>query len=121
MIGNTITITVGATPKVLTLINEGGYASEYLLTEALSEFRMRIRHSKTKATASNPSMDRHNVELIETVFAAGEVPEFPRKFYFVIENKPGDGVGVIANVDAMADKVIASSNAFLTQVVGWES
>jgi hypothetical protein len=49
------------------------------------------------------------------------VPEFDRKFYWVIENKPDDLTSSVANVDAMADKAIASSNAFLTQLVNWES
>lgn len=119
MIGNTITITVGASAKVLTLINQDGYSSEYLLKDTASEFRLRIRHSKTKASAAQISMDRHNVELIETVYATAEVAEFTRKFYFVIENKPDDLS--VANVDAMADKVIATSNAFLVQLMGWES
>lgn len=119
MIGNTITLTVGAAAKVLTLINQDAYSSEYLLKDSASEFRLRIRHSKTKATATRIAMDRHNVELIETVYAAGEVPEFERKFYMVIENKPDDLS--VANVDAVADKAIASSNAFLNQLMGWES
>jgi hypothetical protein len=119
MIGNTITITVGVTDKVLTLINQDGYSSEYLLKDTASEFRLRIRHSKTKATAAKPSYDRHNVELVETVYADGDVDEFERKFYFVIEQKPDDlDVG---NVDAMADKAIASTNAFLDSLMGWES
>lgn len=121
MIGNTITITVGVSAKVLTLINQDAYASEYMLKDSASEFRLRIRHSKTKATATRVAMDRHNVELIETVYASGDVPEFDRKFYWVIENKPDDLTSSVANVDAMADKAIASSNAFLTQLVNWES
>lgn len=118
MIGNTITINNGA-EKVLTLINQDAYASEYLLKDSASEFRLRIRHSKTKATATRVAMDRHNVELIETVYASGEVPEYERKFYMVIENKPDDLE--VKNVDAIADLCIATSNAFLDQLMGWES
>jgi thioredoxin reductase len=56
---------------------------------------------------------------VQTIFAAGDVAEYERKFYFVLELKPGDTS--VALADAMADKVIASSNALLVALVGWES
>lgn len=116
MIGNTITINNGAS-KVLTLINQDGYSSEYLLKDTASEFRLKIRHSSTKA-----GQDRHNVELVETVYAVeGTSPERIRKFYFVIENDPDDLAGPVANADAVADLAIATANAFLNQLMGWQS
>lgn len=114
MIGNTITINNGAS-KVLTLIKEGDYSSEYLLKDSASEFRLNIRHSKTKA-----GQDRHNVELVENVYPTTEVPlGRTRKFYFVIENDVDDLS--VANVDAVLDLGIATSNAFLNQLMGWQS
>jgi hypothetical protein len=56
---------------------------------------------------------------VETVYAAGGVPEFQRKFYFVKENLPQDTS--VVNDDAVADLMIASSNAFLASLVAWES
>jgi len=114
MIGNTITINNGAA-KVLTLIKEGDYSSEYLLKDTLSEFRLNIRHSKTKA-----GQDRHNVELVENVYPTEAIPAGrTRKFYFVIENDVDDLS--VANVDAMLDLGIATANAFLNQLMGWQS
>lgn len=114
MIGNTITINNGAA-KVLTLIKEGDYQSEYLLKDTASEFRLQIRHSKTKS-----GQDRHNVELVENIYPTAEVPAGRvRKFYFVIENDIDDLS--VANVDAMADLAIATANAFLNQLMGWQS
>lgn len=116
MIGNTITINNGAA-KVLTLIKEGDYSSEYLLKDTLSEFRLKIRHSKT-----NAGQDRHNVELVESVYPTEAVPlGRQRKFYFVIENDIDDLTGPVANADAIADLAIATANAFLNQLMGWQS
>lgn len=116
MIGNSITINNGAA-KVLTLINNDNYASEYLLKDTASEFRLKIRHSKTKA-----GQDRHNAELVETVYPTEALPNGKvRKFYFVVENDFDDGVAAVANADAMCDLAIATADAFLNQLNSWQS
>jgi thioredoxin reductase len=56
---------------------------------------------------------------VQKIFAAGDVPEYERKFYFVIETKPGDVATALA--DAVADLMILSTNAFLVSLNGWES
>lgn len=119
MLGNTLALTINGSAKTLVKINQDGYSSEYLLKESTSEFRARVRHTKTKATASRPSYDRHNFELVETVFATAEVAEYERKFYFVIEQKPEDTA--IHNADAVCDLAIATADAFLISLMGWES
>jgi hypothetical protein len=120
MFGNTITLPQAGGDKVLTRIKEQDYSSEYLLRESLGEYRMQIRHSKVGATALRPYIaDRHNVQVTQVIFAAGDVPEYERKFYFVIENKPGDTATVLA--DALCDLAIASTDAFLVALAGWES
>jgi hypothetical protein len=116
MLGNTLV--VGAV--TLTKINQDGYSSEYLFKDSTSRWTAKIRHTRTSVTASRPvSYDRHNFEVVQTVFAAGAVAEYERKFYFVIEQLPGDTTVVIP--DAVADLVIASTNAFVTSLLGWES
>lgn len=100
-------------------VNQDGYSSEYLVRSSTSEYKISIRHSKRKATATTAAADRHNVEVVQTVFAAGEVPEFTRKVYVVIEQKPGDLD--IKNADALADWLIASAGANLLSLLGWES
>lgn len=121
MIGNTITINNGAA-KVLTLINQDGYSSEYLLKDSASEFRLKIRHSKTKGGANGVAQDRHNVELVEYVFPTEAIPLGRyRKFYYVIENDIDDTTAGVANADAICDLAIATANAFLNQLMGWQS
>lgn len=120
MLGNTLTLPQAGGDKVLVKISEQNYSSEYLLRASLDEYRARIRHTKVGPTAQRPyEADRHNFEVVHTVFQAGDVPQYERKFYFVIETKPGDTATALA--DAIADLMILSTNAFLVSLNGWES
>lgn len=120
MFGNTITLPFPSASKILTRINQDGYSSEYLFKDATGSYRCRIRHTKTSPTASRPvPYDRHNLEVVQTIYAAGAVPEYERKFYFVIEHLPSDTS--VALHDAVADKIILTSNALLTGLFGWNS
>lgn len=119
MLGNTLVLPVTGGSITMVKINQDGYSSEYLFRDTVSQWQAKIRHTKTNPTATKPAYDRHNFEVVQTVFAAGAVPEFQRKFYFVIEQLPADIDIKIA--DAAADLMIATSNAFLTSLMGWES
>lgn len=120
MLGNTLTLPQVGGDKVLIKINQDQYSSEYLLRESLGEYRAKIRHTKVGPTAARPyEADRHNFEVVHVVFAAGDVAQYERKFYFVMESKPGDTATNLA--DAVADLMILTSNAFLTALNGWES
>lgn len=119
MLGNTLVLPVAGGSITMTKINQDGYSSEYLFKDATSRWTAKIRHTKTSATATRPSYDRHNFEVVQVVFAAGAVAEFERKFYFVIEQLPSDTTFAIP--DATADLVIASANAFVVSLLGWES
>lgn len=114
MLGDTLTITlpVGGA-KVLNKVDGGNnYASEYLLKDTLSEFRAKVRHSKTSA-----GKDRHNIELVETVYATATEVEFTRKVYIVWENEPADVD--YDNIDGLADYLTVGAN--LAALMGWES
>ena len=121
MLGDTFVLPQAGGDITLKKINQDGYSSEYFVRAAdgLSEYSVKVRHTKTTATAVRPVYDRHNVEVVQTVYAAGDVPEYYRKMYFVIEHKPADAS--IALYDAVADKVIVSSNALLTGLLNRES
>lgn len=119
MLGDTFVLPQVGGDITLKRINNDSYSSEYLFRDATTQYRARIRHTRTNATATKPSYDRHNVEVVQTIFAAGDVAEYERKFYFVHEHKPGDTS--VALVDAVADKVIASANALPVALIGWES
>ncbi len=120
MLGQTFVLPQVGGDITLNLINQDGYSSEYLFKDSTSQYRIRIRHTKTSATTARPAIyDRHNLEVVQTIFAAGAVAEYERKFYFVIEHLPSDTS--VALADAVADKVILTSNALVTALFGWNS
>lgn len=110
MFADTITITINAVAKVLTKINQDSYSSEYLLRETTGDFRLRLRNSSyTDKTRGGRKIDRHNVELVQTIYpVAPAVYNVINKFYAVFENEPG-----VAVVDAA--KFSAGTAAFLTE------
>lgn len=110
----------GATLKVEPpRVNQDAYSSEYLILGTLSRHRIRVRHSIVKATSVRPAYDRHNVEVVETVYATATEAEFDRKVYFVIENLPSDADNVDLNIHGLATWLQTGTN--MAQLIGWES
>lgn len=119
MLSNTLVLPLSSGNVTLVKINQDSYSSEYLFRDATSQFRARIRHTKMAAKNGKPAYDRHNFEVVQTIFAAGEVAEYERKFYYVVEHLPNDTSVVLA--DGISDLNIATANAFLISLLGWES
>lgn len=119
MLGDTFVLPQAGGDITLKKNKEQDYSSEYSFRDSTSRYVCKIRHTKVKATSIKPEYDRHNLEVVQTVFAAGGVAEYERKFYFVYENLPSDTS--VAMADAVADKVILSSNALLVAMLNWES
>ena len=120
MLGNTLTLPQAGGDIVLVRINQDSYSSEYMFRTTTEEYRAKIRHTTVNAnTQRDVAYDRHNFEVVHTVYAAGAVPQYDRKFYFVFEHKPGDTS--VALVDAVADLMILTSNAFVKSLAAWES
>lgn len=114
MFGNTLTIPHADGNIVCVKINQDGYSSEYLFRDATMQVSAKIRHTETKA-----GMDRHNVEFTQTVFATAEAAEIVRKVYIVLEQSKGDMD--VKLTDALSDWLIATANANVTSLLGWES
>jgi hypothetical protein len=119
MLGNTLVLPQVGGDIILVKINQDAYSSEYMFKNSTSQYNAKIRHTKTAPRNGQPGYDRHNFEIMQTVFAAGEVAEYYRKFYFVWEVKPSETSKDLA--DAVADLAIVTSGAFLTSLLGWES
>nr|UJQ85583.1 MAG: hypothetical protein 2 [Leviviridae sp.] len=91
MFADPAVITVNAVAKNLVRINQDKYSSEYLLRSATDEFRLNIRNTSYTDKKRGVAIDRHNVELIQTVFpVAPATTSIVRKTYVVIENQVGD-------------------------------
>jgi len=119
MLGNTLVLPQVGGDITLVKINQDAYSSEYMFKNSTSQYTAKIRHTKTSPRNGLPALDRHNFEVVQTVFEVGEVAEYQRKFYFVWEVKPSETSKDLA--DAVVDLMILTSNAFLTSLLGWES
>lgn len=120
MFANTIVLPLPSGNITLVRINQDGYSSEYYFRNATDGYTLKIRHTRVNASAGrSEAYDRHNVELTHVKFAAADVPQYDRKVYFVTENKPGDSA--FDEADGLFDYAIATSDAFLKALDGWES
>lgn len=112
----------GGTAKALVKINQDNYGSEFLLQDAdgLSEYRMKIRHSKeTVKVGANP-VDRHNVEITQYVYPTEAIPAGrTRQAYIVLRNEPGDSLA-LAN-DLMEALAYWLTEANIVKLLAWES
>ena len=120
---DTITITVNSVAKVLTRVNSGeNYASEYRLRGTADEYRLRIRHSTYNDKSVRPGVliNRHNVELIHTVFpvAPSTIPTI-RKTYVVLEESQSDDTTACLNFDVGFSGFLTSGN--ITKLLNYES
>jgi hypothetical protein len=122
MLGDTVTVTLGGsggTERELKKINQDNYSAEYLDRISTDEVRLKVRHTIESAKNGNAALDRHNVELTQTVFATLTEPEYTRQFYFVFRFAKGD---TEADAVDVAEAVTYLSDAtFLGQIAGWES
>lgn len=117
---NTLVVTVNAVAKTLKRINQDQYTTQYYLHEALQEFTVNIRHSKESPQKDGTVFDRHNVELIQTVFATPTAPSYTRVTYVVVRNtRPDDYTQVGYGIVAVADLLKASGN--VADLLDWVS
>lgn len=121
MFADTLTITINSVAKVLTRVNTGqDFASEYRLRGTLDEFRLRIKHSSYTDKASGKVMNRHSVELVQTIYpVAPAVNSSIRKSYCVLEEPANDVVTDVLNYDLGFVGFFTSPN--LTKLLNYES
>lgn len=119
----TITITVNSVAKVLTRVNSGqDYASEYRLRGTADEYRLRIRHTtyNDKAVRPGVQINRHNVELIHTIFpVAPSTSPTIRKAYCVLEEAHNDDPTGVNQLDVGFVGFLTSAN--ITKLLNYES
>jgi hypothetical protein len=111
----TLTLIRGST--ALVRINQDKFASTFRFNDATSKVEMNVRHSS--ATREGVIYDRHNIEVVETIYATSTVPQLTRKCYLVFEQPSSDTS--IVNVTGLLSGLTASTNALLTKIMNWES
>jgi hypothetical protein len=121
MFADPLNITVNAVVKPLIRINQDGYSSEYLLKEADGEFALRIRNSSfLDKTRGGKKVDRHNVELIHTLYpVAPAIYPIIRKSYIVFQFDNGDLLATMAKEIAALSAFVTEANA--TKMLNFES
>jgi len=120
MFSDTLTLTVNAVAKVLTRINQDGYSSEYMLKNATECYSLKIRNVKFLDKSRGENRDRHNVEIVHTVYpVAPAVQSVVRKYYFVLENGEFDSSVDVTNFTLASAGFQTSAN--VQKLLNWES
>lgn len=117
---NTLTIKINAVDKILKRINQDNFATQYYLHEATEEFTINIRHSKESPQKDGTVFDRHNVELIHTVFATATAPAYTRVTYVVSRNTRADDFTAVGyDITGVADLLKVAGN--VPDLLAWVS
>lgn len=120
MLGDTVSITVNAVAKTLAKINQDGYSSEYYLREATQEFRLKVRHSKDRPNGKGVQVDRHNVELTQTIYPdASGLGGKTRRVYGVITNEFSDDAVALGYLQSALNGFMTAAN--VSKFANWES
>lgn len=124
MFADPAVVAINGVNKSLPRINgpERG-SSEYLLRSATNEWRLNIRNFPSRFDKKlGVTIERHNAELIETVFATGTDPAYTRKVYVTFENQVGDTlVDPHYDIVGLLSFLTASSGANITKMMNSES
>lgn len=113
-------VTINAVAKNLVRINQDKYSSEYLLRTATEEYRLNLRNSSYTDKKRGVVIDRHNAELIVTVFpVAPATLSTVRKTYTIIENQRGDTLVDPRNVALGLFGLMTSAN--IDKLMNFES
>lgn len=124
MLGTSLTITLdgsGGTVKVLPLINQDGYSSEYFLDEGTITHRAKVRHSRDTVKAGTQPYDRHTVTFTKYVKPTATVPGSQSEITFTIRNDPmGDSNQIIDLSEAMSFYMV-KAGGIAAKLLGWES
>jgi len=125
MLGSTLTITLdgsGGTAKVLPLINQDGYSSEYFLDDTLVTFRAKVRHSNDNVKAGTQPFDRHTVTFTRfvkptTLLPMGSTSEIT----FTIRTDPNAVASDVIDLGEAMSFYTVKAGGIHAKLLGWES
>lgn len=125
MLGSNLTITLdgsGGTAKVLPLINQDGYSSEYYLDDNLVTYRAKVRHSRDNVKAGSQAFDRHVVTFSRYVKPTEALPNGSlSEVSTTIRNDPNGTVSDIVDVSEAMSFYMVKAGGIATKLLGWES
>lgn len=125
MLGSSLTITLdgsGGTAKVLPLINQDGYSSEYFLDETAVQYRAQVRHSHDNVKAGTQPYDRHTVTFTTFVKPTTDVPlGSTSQVIFTIRMDPNGVSSDIIDVSEAMSFYMVKAGGIAGKLLGWES
>jgi hypothetical protein len=125
MLGTSLTITMdgsGGTAKVLPLINQDGYSTEYFLDEGLVTYRAKVRHSRDTVKAGTQPYDRHVVSFIRFVKPTSLIPLGSQtECTFTVRTDPNGTAADIVDVSEALSFYMVKAGGIATKLLGWES
>lgn len=125
MLGTSLTITMdgsGGTAKVLPLINQDGYSSEYYLDEGLVTYRAKVRHSRDNVKAGSQPFDRHTVTFTRFVKPTEALPlGSMSEVSYTIRNDPNGTPADIIDVSEAMSFYMVKAGGIASKLLGWES
>lgn len=125
MLGSTLTVTLdgsGGIGKILPLINQDGYSSEYFLDEATVTYRAKVRHSKDNVKAGTQPFDRHTVtfsRFLKPTEAAplGRLTEV----IYTIRTDPNEVSADVIDLSEAMSFYMVKAGGIAAKLLGWES
>jgi hypothetical protein len=125
MLGSTLTITLdgsGGTAKVLPLINQDGYSSEYYLDETLVQYRALIKHSTDTVKAGTQDYERHTVtfdryEKPTTTYPLGRRSQIT----FILRHSANDVASDVIDVSEAMSFYMVKAGGIAAKLIGKES
>nr|UJQ85363.1 MAG: putative coat protein [Leviviridae sp.] len=125
MLGSTLTITLdgsGGTAKVLPLINQDGYGSEYYLDDTTVTYRAKVRHSRDSVKAGTQPFDRHTVTFSRFVKPTSTIPLGSlSEVIFTIRTDPNAVQADVIDVSEAMSFYMVKAGAIAAKLLGWES
>lgn len=125
MLGSTLTATLdgsGGTAKIMPLINQDGYSSEYYLDEATVVWRAKVRHSKDNVKAGTQPFDRHTVTF-SRYLKPTEVAPLGRltEVSFTIRSDPNETAADVIDLAEAMSFYTVKAGGISAKLLGWES
>lgn len=117
-------VTINAVAKNLVRINSDNYSSQYRLRSATDNFDLFVRNNGTrKDKVTGAVWDRHNIQLIHTVFpVAPATVSTVRMCSVTFENQQGDTLADPLNmIVGLLTFLTASSGANISKMLNGES
>lgn len=125
MLGTSLTITLngsGGTAKVLPLINQDGYSSEYFLDDTTVTYRAKVRHSRDSVKAGTQPFDRHTVTFERFVKPTEAIPLGSlAQISMTIRSDPNGVASDIIDVSEAMSFYMVNAGGIAAKLLGWES